>query len=109
MITYRVFNINYSIEPEDIIYINEDDYALRSDYIQACEDEVNSIIDDLPTEIEVKIDDDFDGDLDDELSDAISDVTGWLVEGFDYEKLKTSDKRHAQIMSKHELETEAEI
>ena len=55
MITYRVFNINYSIEPEDIIYINEDDYALRSDYIQACEDEVNSIIDDLPTEIEVKI------------------------------------------------------
>ena len=86
---YRVFNIDYCIEPEDL-EINEADYALRSDYLRDCENVIDGIIEDLPDEIFFEVDDYEPCDLEEELADAISDRTGWLVNGFDYEKVKVA-------------------
>jgi len=85
--TYRLYNINYCIEPEDL-ELNEDDYALRSDYLHDCENEIDGILEDLPDEMFITVDEEnFTPDeLEDVFSDHISDETGWLVYDYDYEK-----------------------
>ena len=86
---YRVFNIDYCIEPEDL-EINEDDYALRSDYLRDCENVIDGILEDLPDELFLELDfwEEECFDTEEELADAISDITGWLVNSFDYEKVE---------------------
>ena len=85
---YKVTNINYCIEPEDVADdFDENDFALRSDYIAECEKRIEEIEESLPSEMTVEISDETDAeDIDDEISDIISDKTGWLVNGFDFEK-----------------------
>ena len=85
--TFKISGIKYCIEPEDV-GLNEDDYALRSDYLAACEQEIDGILETLPDELTVTLGEDSDGDLEDDLADAISDATGWLVEGFNYEEVE---------------------
>lgn len=87
---YKVTNINYNIEPEDVAdEFDEDDFALRSDYIAECEKRIEEIEENLPSEMTVEIDDETDADdVDDEISDIISDKTGWLVSGFNFEKVE---------------------
>ena len=87
---YKVTNINYNIEPEDMAdEFDEDDFALRSDYIAECEKRIEEIEENLPSEMTVEIDDKTDADdVDDEISDIISDKTGWLVSGFNFEKVE---------------------
>ncbi len=85
MAKYKVSGIVYCIEPEDVD-LSEDDFALRSDYLKACDDEIDGILEGLPSELIIDLGDDSDGDLEDDLAEAISDETGWLVEGFNYEK-----------------------
>ena len=58
---YRVFDIDYDTDGEDI---------------------------DLPTELTLELEDGVSPD--DELADLISDETGWCVNGFNYEKLDAS-------------------
>lgn len=106
MAKYKVSGIVYCIEPEDV-GLNEDDFALRSDYLKACDDEIDGILEELPSELIIDLGDDSDGDLEDDLAEAISDETGWLIEGFNYEELGTDDPQHAQIMSKPEYEEDA--
>lgn len=86
--TYRLFDIDYCIEPEDL-ELNEEDYALRSDYLRDCENEIDRILEDLPNEMFITIDEEnFTPDeLDDVFSDHISDETGWLIKSYRYEKV----------------------
>ena len=86
---YRVFNIDYCIEPEDL-ELNEDDYALRSDYLRDCENEIDGILEDLPDELFLEVDDEEValGHTEEILSDMISEETGWLIYGYDYEKVE---------------------
>ncbi len=83
---FIVSDIHYCIEPEDVD-LNEDDYALRSDYIEACEKEIDRIVDSLPDEITVTLNNETDENIDDDLANAISDKTGWLVGAFSYEEV----------------------
>ena len=89
---YKVTNIKYSIELEDVAdEFDEDDFALRSDYIEECEKKIEEIEEDLPSEMIVDIDDDTDtDDVDDAISDVISDKTGWLIESFNFEPVAES-------------------
>lgn len=84
----RIKQIEYNIEPEDIRDIEEDDYALRSDYIKECENRVDEILESLPSEITVSTDKIFTKELDlqEFLAEEITDRTGWLVKSFEYEK-----------------------
>lgn len=81
---YKVYNIEYDIEPEDIQGIDEDDYAMPVDYIRACENEIEGIVDELPEEMTIKLEDD-EPDVIDALLDEICDRTGWLIRHFDCE------------------------
>lgn len=85
---YKVTNISYYIGHEDVSDdLDEEDFALRSDYIEECDNRIAEIEESLPAEMIVEVPDDPDIDLDDEIMDAISDKTGWLVNGFDYEEV----------------------
>jgi len=92
---YKVTNISYYIGHEDVSDdLDEEDFALRSDYIEECDNRIAEIEESLPTEMIVDVSDDpdsfmrvFNIDLRDEIMDAISDKTGWLVNGFDYEEV----------------------
>ena len=86
----KVFNIAYDVGVEDVMSeIDEDDYALRSDYLLACEEKVDEIIDGLPSEVELDVADDAD---DEAISDALSDKTGWLTQGFCYNIVEYDEK-----------------
>lgn len=87
---YKVTNINYNIEQEDVAdEFDENDFALRSDYIAECEKRIEEIEENLPSEMTVEIDDETDAeDIDDKISDIISDKTEWLVSGFNFEKVE---------------------
>ena len=85
---YKVTNISYYIGHEDVSDdLDEEDFALRSDYIEECDNRIAEIEESLPTEMIVEVPDDPDADLDDEIMEIISDKTGWLVNGFDYEEV----------------------
>lgn len=85
---YRVYNIEYSID-EDDCGLDEDDYDCEQDYIDACADKIAEIENGLPTELYLEVDEWTTADmLDDELCELISEQTGWLVNTFDYEKIK---------------------
>lgn len=87
-----VCNIEYKIDIEDVIdMFNEDDFASRSDLIEACEDKIEEIIESLPTEMDVSIDVQNKNDeeeIDDSILDAISNQTGWLVKSFSFKRIK---------------------
>ncbi len=86
---YKITEIEYDIEPEDVEDgIDEDDYALNSDFVKACEDKVDEILETLPVEIKVMTTKDFleESDLQEFLAEEITDRTGWLVKSFKYEK-----------------------
>lgn len=88
---YKVKNISYHITPEDVD-LDEDDFALRSDYLAACTNKINEIIENLPSELIVSVSgEDFDtgtdDELDDILTDIVSDETGFLVESFEYDEV----------------------
>lgn len=63
-------------------------YALNSDYVKACEDKVDYILENLPTEIKVHTEKEFEEEMDlqDFLSDEITNRTGYLVNSFKYER-----------------------
>ena len=93
---YRVYNIDYCIEPEDL-EINEDDFDKmvdENDFDDFIEEKMNEILEDLPDEIFVDFVDDgvYEDELEFEgrLADAVSDLTGWLVSSFEYEKVKVA-------------------
>lgn len=78
-------NIHYNVTIEDAACeIDRDDYALESDFIDACEGLIERIIEDLPTELIVEVDDEDD----DEIADAISNETNHLVESFGYKVIE---------------------
>ena len=86
---YKITNIRYYIGHEDVAdEFDEEDFALRSDYIEECDNRIAEIEENLPTEMIVELPDDPDIDLDDEITEAISDKTGWLVSGYDYEEVE---------------------
>ena len=84
-----VTKIDYCIDYSDTL-INEEDYALYSDYAKACDDEINKIEDELPAELTFDVSKSTyeNEDMDELLADKISEVTGWLVNGFHYEVLE---------------------
>jgi len=90
---YRVFNIDYCIEPDDV-GLNEEDYAMRSDYLRDCENEIEIILEELPAEYFFEIDEkDYKRkldiyDIEEILSNRISDESGWLVYDYEYEKVE---------------------
>lgn len=82
----KVTDIWYDIEPEDICDLDEEDFALRSDYIRACENVIDEILEDLPSEMLLEVEDGLsEGEIEDDLLDTICDETGWLVRSFNYE------------------------
>lgn len=91
---YRVAGIEYSIEPEDVMdEFDEDSFALRSDLIEACENRIDEILENLPSEMVVEIEDyEEDEDIDDAICDAVSERTGWLVKGLSYQKLGSENE-----------------
>lgn len=99
---YKITNIHYYISHEDVAdEFDEEDFALRSDYIEECDNRIAEIEESLPAEMIVEVPDDPDADLDDEIMDAISDKTGWLVNGFDYEEVaedEMTEERMAEMI-----------
>lgn len=93
-VTYRLSNIKYAIAFEDLD-IYEDDFALYSDYVDACQKEIEKIEDALPSTMKATVEldeEDFDEENElniwDALTDYVSDKTGWLTYGFDYEEVR---------------------
>lgn len=86
--TYRLFNIIYDIEPEDLDLF-EEDFEDEDEYNYACSDEIESIKAALPNEMFITIDEEnFTPDeLEDVFCDHISDETGWLIDSYEYEKV----------------------
>lgn len=102
---YKVTNIKYNIEPEDVsdeadefFGIEEDEeiedhYIFQNNYDKKCEEIIDGIFEKLPSEMIVEIDDDTDADdVDDVISDVISDKTGWLIESFNFEPVTESSE-----------------
>ena len=98
---YKVTNIKYGIEPEDVsdeadefFGVEEDEeitdhYIFQNDYDKKCEEIIEETLKNLPSKMIVEIDDDVDeDDVDDAISDVISDRTGWLIESFNFEEVK---------------------
>ena len=85
---YRVFNIDYCIEPEDL-ELDREDFETEDEYNLACEKEIAAIIEeeDLPNELWYDVEAEDIEDLEDTLCEMISDETGWLVNSFEYEEI----------------------
>ena len=73
----KITNIKYFIEYYDIVDIVPEDFALYSDYAEACDKAIAEIEEGLPNEIEVP-----DDSTEEDIADFISDETGWLVESY---------------------------
>ncbi len=99
----KVTEIDYCIEKEDVeaeakehFNISEDEDLedtgiFQNDFDKKCEEIIEEIVEGLPSELIVEIDDDVDDDnIEDEIADAISDKTGWLVNTYEYEKIRQS-------------------
>ena len=87
---YRVFNINYCVEEEDLdLELPEGDFD-EEDFDDFVESKINEIKSELPKSLYIELDfcEDECFDTEEELADAISDRTGWLVNSFDYEKVE---------------------
>ena len=89
---FKVGNINYCIEDEDIqnILKNENSDApvdemgnIHFDQ-EIIDNKIREIEENLPSELMIELET-LDGDIEDLLSDAISDRTGWLIYSFNYE------------------------
>lgn len=85
---YKVFNINYAVEDEDVYdYIN-DQYGLNEE--DDCSEEFlrtakEELLASLPQVVYVDVDETED--LEEAISSAVSDQTGWLVENYQYEDI----------------------
>lgn len=83
---FRIFNIKYAIEAEDLD-LDQDNFDSVEDYHDAASIEIQKIEETLPSELHIDMDDDIgENDVYDELCSRISDKTGWLVRKFNFEK-----------------------
>lgn len=102
---YRVTDIEYDIAPEDVMdEFDEESFALRSDLIEACENRIDEILEDLPSEMVVDIDEDANSIdesewdiIDDAITDAVSDKTGWLVRGLSWKPVGPNDFLNVKV------------
>ena len=91
--TYKVYNIVYDIEEEDLeLDFTPDDFDSFLDFEEAVDKEFERVERDLPDELYIELDDNVDEndivEVEEFLCDAISDETGWMVYCFDYEEVE---------------------
>ena len=84
---FHVYNISWDVKTEDVEdEFDEDNFANRADFIKACKDRVDEILEDLPEVVDVEIDNDV-VDVEDGISDALFDEYGWSVNSFNYDEI----------------------
>ena len=103
MYTFKVWNIDFAVEDEDVEGILYDELTAGNDDVyedidfdyETIENKRKEIIDKLPAEMRIEVDGfESDWDLEDKLADAISEETGWLVNGFNYELIDKVNGRY---------------
>ena len=68
---------------------DEERFDFDSDYVAECENKVKEIKEGLHLEMIVKIPHEMVNDnVDDEICNIISNKTGWLVDGFGFQRIK---------------------
>ena len=95
---FRITNIEYDVELEDIMKILEDWYNADESNVNYVKS-LRTFLDTLPEEIIADIPEEDIGteeDIDDVLSDYISDETGWLVNKFKFEEIKEDKEDNKQ-------------
>ena len=88
--TYRVFNVSYDIEDEEVLDIMNTE-GRDTDDPEEIQKEREIILKDLPTEFTFEACvEQLEGDgleLEEYLGDQITGNTGWCILGFDFERL----------------------
>ena len=87
----RAYDIDYSVEDEDVCAEFDNDPELETDseeYYEAVHNKVKQILNDLPREMVLTVECDEEEDLEEEITDTITESSGWLIIGYSYDVLQ---------------------
>ncbi len=86
---YLITNIDLKVFMEDVVdKVDEDDFALPSDYITACEEQMEILEESVPKWLVVELNETFDSEtpLKDAIEDKIYEKLGFWTKGFDFQE-----------------------